>query len=125
MIAIEAANTASISMSAQYVLFIEPFSEFSLDLSILISLTAMIGGLGTAAGPILGAFLLTPLQELLRAWLGGQQQGLHLFIYGSVLVVVVILLPNGVITWLARKLDPLLRRLPALTRGEDGVLPDA
>lgn len=99
--------------SAQYVLFIEPFTEFSLDLSIMISLTAMIGGLGTSVGPILGAFLLTPLQELLRAWLGGQQQGLHLFIYGTVLVVCVILLPNGLITWLSRRLLSLLRHLPA------------
>jgi len=82
---------------AQYILFIEPYSEFSLDLSIQFALVPMIGGMGTAAGPIIGSFVLTPLQELLRSWLGGKYAGLHLVIYGCILMLVVIFMPQGIL----------------------------
>jgi branched-chain amino acid transport system permease protein len=57
----------------------------------------MIGGMGTAAGPIIGSFVLTPLQELLRSWLGGKYAGLHLVIYGCILMLVVIFMPQGIL----------------------------
>jgi branched-chain amino acid transport system permease protein len=82
---------------AQYILFIEPYSEFSLDLSIQFALVPMIGGMGTSIGPIIGSFVLTPLQELLRSWLGGQFAGLYLVIYGVILMLVVIFLPQGIL----------------------------
>jgi branched-chain amino acid transport system permease protein len=82
---------------AQYILFIEPYSEFSLDFSIQFALVPMIGGMGTAAGPIIGSFVLTPLQELLRSWLGGSYAGLHLVIYGCILMLVVIFMPQGIL----------------------------
>jgi branched-chain amino acid transport system permease protein len=46
---------------------------------------------------VAGAFLVTPLQEVLQAKLGGTLQGLHLVIYGAVLIVVVIGLPQGIV----------------------------
>jgi branched-chain amino acid transport system permease protein len=82
---------------AQYILFIEPYSEFSLDFSIQFALVPMIGGMGTAAGPIIGSFVLTPLQELLRSWLGGKYAGLHLVIYGCILMLVVTFMPQGIL----------------------------
>jgi len=82
---------------AQYILFIEPYSEFSLDMSIQFALIPMIGGMGTAIGPIIGSFVLTPLQELLRSWLGGGFAGLYLVIYGIILVLVVIFMPQGIL----------------------------
>jgi branched-chain amino acid transport system permease protein len=91
---------------AQYILFIEPYSEFSLDLSIQFALVPMIGGMGTAAGPIIGSFVLTPLQELLRSWLGGRYAGLHLVIYGCILMLVVIFMPQGILGLIKRTLGP-------------------
>ena len=91
---------------AQYILFIEPYSEFSLDLSIQFALVPMIGGMGTAAGPIIGSFVLTPLQELLRSWLGGRYAGLHLMIYGCILMLVVIFMPQGILGLIKRTLGP-------------------
>lgn len=82
---------------AQYILFIEPYSEFSLDFSVQFALVPMIGGMGTAAGPIVGSFVLTPLQELLRAWLGGKFAGVHLVIYGCILILVVTFMPQGIL----------------------------
>ncbi len=86
---------------AQYIFYIEPFQTFSLDFSVLLAMMAIIGGLGTVWGPVAGAFLVTPLQEILQARLGGEFQGLHLVIYGTVLIVVVILLPQGIIPSIA------------------------
>ncbi len=87
------------SFFAQYLTFIEPESEFSLGLSIAISLPVMIGGIGTAIGPVIGAFIITPLQELLRVYISGEYQGLQNIIYGIILVVVVISIPQGVHKW--------------------------
>jgi len=86
---------------AQYIFYIEPFQTFSLDFSVLLAMMAIIGGLGTVWGPVAGAFLVTPLQEILQAELGGALQGLHLVIYGTVLIVVVILLPQGIVPSIA------------------------
>ena len=87
------------SFFAQYLTFIEPESEFSLGLSIAMTLPVMIGGIGTALGPVIGAFIITPLQELLRIYISGEHQGLQNIIYGIVLVVVVICIPQGVYKW--------------------------
>jgi branched-chain amino acid transport system permease protein len=87
------------SFFAQYITFIEPESEFSLGLSIAISLPVMIGGIGTAMGPVIGAFIITPLQELLRIYISGEYQGLQNIIYGIILVVVVICIPQGIHKW--------------------------
>jgi branched-chain amino acid transport system permease protein len=87
------------SFFAQYLTFIEPESEFSLGLSIALTLPVMIGGIGTAIGPVIGAFLITPLQELLRVYISGEHQGLQHIIYGVVLVVVVIFIPQGIHKW--------------------------
>ncbi len=87
------------SFFAQYLTFIEPESEFSLGLSIAISLPVMIGGIGTAIGPVIGAFIITPLQELLRIYISGEYQGLQSIIYGVVLVLVVIYIPQGIHKW--------------------------
>ncbi|MGE5617753.1 MAG: branched-chain amino acid ABC transporter permease [Sphingomonadaceae bacterium] len=95
---------------AQYIFYIEPFAMFSLDFSVLLAMMSIIGGLGTVWGPVAGAFLVTPLQEFLRARLGGELQGLHLVIYGTVLILVVILLPQGVVPSLAEWRKRIFRR---------------
>ena len=89
------------SFYAQYISYIEPFATFSLDFSVLLAMMAIIGGLGTVWGPVAGAFLVTPLQEFLQAKLGGTLQGLNLVVYGTVLILVVILLPQGIVPSLA------------------------
>ncbi len=88
------------SFHAQYILYIDPSGEFGLGHSVLMPIMAILGGVGTVMGPILGAAFLVPLQEFLRGWLGGQFHGLHLFIYGLLLIVVVIFLPNGILKWI-------------------------
>ena len=80
---------------AQYFLYIDPAVTFGVGNSIEIFLRPIVGGMGTVYGPIIGAFVLGPLGEVTRGMLGGYQ-GVHLMIYGAILVGVIIFLPKGI-----------------------------
>ena len=97
---------------SQYVLFLEPHSDFSVNVSVELALMSMVGGLGTAIGPIIGAAILIPLGELLRAWVGGGIQGLHYVIYGCILILVVMFMPHGIKALLESRYNALLDRMP-------------
>ncbi len=71
---------------------------FALDYSILPIAAVMVGGPGSFAGAVLGAFILVPLSEALRA-LGG----LRIVFYGVFLVVFVVGMPEGIFHFIARK----------------------
>ncbi len=86
------------TLYAQSFLFIDPGTVFGLDVSLQMALLTIIGGTGTALGPMVGAFLLIPLAQVLHAWLGTSQSGLSLFVYGVLLIVAVFLLPRGIVT---------------------------
>ncbi|TWA76367.1 amino acid/amide ABC transporter membrane protein 2 (HAAT family) [Azospirillum brasilense] len=93
-----------------------PEQVFSMGRSIEIILPAIVGGIGTLIGPILGAFILTPLGEVLTFLIeatGFDLPGLKQLFYGVALVVIVVYRPDGVWPWLAARLG-LVRR-----RGED------
>jgi branched-chain amino acid transport system permease protein len=84
-----------------------PEQIFSMGRSIEIILGPIIGGLGTLFGPILGAFVLTPLAdgltELLQ-WVGVDVPGVKQVFYGFCLLIVVVFLPNGIWPVLAKRL---------------------
>lgn len=84
------------SLFAQYFLYLDPTFLISPELSFQFALLAAVGGLGTAIGPVLGSFLITPLSELLRAYLGNAAAGLHLVIYSAALIVVMLYFPGGI-----------------------------
>jgi branched-chain amino acid transport system permease protein len=71
---------------------------FALDYSILPIASAVVGGMGTLAGSMLGAFILVPLSEILRG-LGG----LRIVIYGLFLVVFTVAIPEGIFHYIQRK----------------------
>jgi branched-chain amino acid transport system permease protein len=84
-----------------------PEQVFHISRSIEIILGPIIGGIGTLFGPIIGAFLLTGLSELMQellAKVGLDVPGAKHVFYGVCLLVVVMVLPDGVWPWLARKL---------------------
>lgn len=95
---------------ARYLTFADPYLLSSPVLTIEIVLIATVGGLGRALGPALGAVLLIPLGEILRGKLGGVLPGLHYFVYGSVVVAVILASPNGLL--------PLVQRLARKLKGE-------
>jgi len=106
-ICVSAALTAACgALWAQYVGFVDPLYVFSVDLSVRFALAAIIGGLGGALGPFLGAVLITTLETYLRATFGGIGAGfvgIYLIIYGSALILVVRFVPQGLTGWIAAR----------------------
>ena len=84
-----------------------PSRVFDINRSIEIILAPVVGGLGTVFGPVVGAFILTPLGEVLTALtdrLGINTPGVKAAFYGLALMVIIVLRPAGVWPWLARVL---------------------
>ncbi|MBI4519987.1 MAG: branched-chain amino acid ABC transporter permease [Gemmatimonadetes bacterium] len=77
---------------AHYVLILTPSSVFSVPIMVEIVAMTLIGGLGTFVGPSVGAFAVTLLLEYLRV-LGDYR----LLIYGTLLIVLILLMPAGVV----------------------------
>ncbi|RJQ60188.1 MAG: branched-chain amino acid ABC transporter permease [Desulfobacteraceae bacterium] len=80
-----------------YVLHIEPGTVLSLDISIKIVLITALGGAGSLWGPLLGAAILIPLQEYSRIWLGGTGKGIDLIVLGTLIVIICIFEPRGIV----------------------------
>ncbi|MDR7402969.1 MAG: branched-chain amino acid ABC transporter permease [Armatimonadota bacterium] len=85
---------------AQYVLYIDPESVLPLLLSVIICLVAVLGGVGTLWGPILGALVLIPLSEgtwVYLAGMGGAGRAFDLIVYGALIVLMSVFEPTGLI----------------------------
>jgi branched-chain amino acid transport system permease protein len=96
---------------AQFTLYIHPKSVMSLDMSFEIAFIALIGGRGSIAGPVLGALLLRPVSDFSRIYFGSTLPGLHLIIFGVVLILVMIYQPRGLQEPLTRIYQVGMRRL--------------
>ena len=118
------------SFYAIYIKFIDPTTVLSLDLSVQIVLISIIGGIGTIFGPVVGALVLVPLSEVLRSNLIGESlisSGMvsadsafghfltenlshaHVLIYGILVVVVILFMPDGVLGFI-RKMSAKKRK---------------
>lgn len=83
---------------AQYVGYIDPDSILAGSFSILIALPAVLGGVGTLWGPLLGSAVLIPVSELSRSYLGSSGSGVDLMIYGGLIVAVSLARPAGLVS---------------------------
>ena len=95
---------------AQYVVFIDPTSVIRIQISVQVALFAIVGGIGTALGPAIGAAIFVPITILLRAKMGTSLPGLHMIIYGIILVLVLLYMPQGISTKLKERI-PILRKI--------------
>ncbi|MBN9268360.1 MAG: branched-chain amino acid ABC transporter permease, partial [Hyphomicrobium sp.] len=84
------------SIYARFSGFVDPNLFASPLIIIEIVLFTAIGGIGTVWGPVVGAGLLVPLGEVLRGHLGNALPGLHLAIYGFLIVIVILVMPGGI-----------------------------
>ena len=83
---------------AYYVTFLNVSAVFDIVTSMLIVLSALLGGRGTLWGPVLGAFIIEPLANLTSTSLGGANAGaIRLLLFGGLLGLVVLFLPRGLI----------------------------
>jgi len=111
------------SFYGAYIGFIDPPTVLALDISVQIVLICIIGGIGTIWGPVVGALVLVPLSEALRSnliaqaifktGLASEESGTgiflkehlahaHALIYGILVVVVILFMPDGVLGWVKK-----------------------
>ncbi|WP_025370817.1 branched-chain amino acid ABC transporter permease [Advenella mimigardefordensis] len=81
---------------AQFVLFVSPDKVFGANLGVVIAVVCIIGGRGTLWGPVLGALLLLPSEELARSFSGGLL-GADMMLYGLLLMLVIWYEPRGLV----------------------------
>lgn len=82
---------------AMYALFVDPNVVLSLGQSIGIVLVAVLGGVGRAWGPLVGAVILVVIQETTRVQLSSRGSGLDLVIYGAIVILIAVVQPGGLI----------------------------
>jgi branched-chain amino acid transport system permease protein len=85
------------SFYAQFVSYIDPESVMGFQFSLLMALPAVLGGIGTLWGPVLGAVILIPLTELTRSFIGGSGRGVDLIVYGALIVLISLARPEGLV----------------------------
>ena len=99
------------SLFAMYLRFIDPPTLFNLqEVGVKFALLSLIGGIGTVAGPLLGAALIIPFENFLRAELANALPGLSLAILGLLMVLAALFMKRGVVgafrdlvNWVAKK----------------------
>jgi branched-chain amino acid transport system permease protein len=79
----------------QYIYFIDPATAFSFNISIEAALVAIVGGIGTLWGPLIGTVLLETTSTLLQSWLGSSIGGVQLTVYSLILMAVILWRPTG------------------------------
>lgn len=87
------------TLYAQVAVFFDPDTVFGVaSISIRVALIAIIGGVGTAIGPILGAFFIIPLEEMMNELLSSRAAGLSQLVFGIILIAVILWRPRGFVT---------------------------
>jgi len=86
------------SLFAQYILIIDPDRVFNIEISIIVLLITVLGGIGNVWGPIIGASILIPISEYSRIYLGGTGGAVDLILYGLILMIICVFRPNGLIS---------------------------
>lgn len=105
--ALSAAMTATAGMFyVQYYMFVNPDIAFGSAQSVQAIAPAVIGGVGTVWGPLVGALLLGPLADLTATWLRtppeflsflSGRSGLDVALYAILLIAIALLLPKGIV----------------------------
>ncbi len=83
--------------------FVDPESGFGILISVKMVVMAALGGAGQLFGPLVGALILVPLEELSNSLLGGQGAGLTFVVYGAIIVIIARFLPSGLLSLLDRR----------------------
>lgn len=94
--------------------FVDPESGLGILISVKMLIMAALGGAGLLFGPLVGAAILVPLEEISNNLLGGKGAGLTFVVYGAIIVIIARFQPGGILALINRLLD---RRKPATTKG--------
>ncbi|SIS17594.1 branched-chain amino acid ABC transporter permease [Natronorubrum thiooxidans] len=93
---------------AMYFDTIRPETVYDILINVEILLPAIVGGIGTVIGPIVGAFIVIPLSEIVRQFIN--LPGLDRIVYGLLLIGIVLYSPQGIVSWPGRFFEILEQR---------------
>jgi branched-chain amino acid transport system permease protein len=82
--------------------FIDPESGLGILISVKILIMAALGGAGLLFGPLVGAAILVPLEEISNSLLGGKGAGLTFVVYGAIILLIARFQPGGILTLVNR-----------------------
>ena len=82
--------------------FVDPESGLGILISVKILIMAALGGAGLLFGPLVGAAILVPLEEISNNLLGGKGAGLTFVVYGAIIVLIARFQPGGILTLINR-----------------------
>ncbi|MGE0284928.1 MAG: branched-chain amino acid ABC transporter permease [Bradyrhizobium sp.] len=77
--------------------FVDPESGLGILISVKMLIMAALGGAGLLFGPLVGAAILVPLEEISNSWLGGKGAGLTFVLYGAIIVLIARFQPGGIL----------------------------
>jgi branched-chain amino acid transport system permease protein len=97
------------ALYASIFLFIVPDQVLAMDISTEIAIVAMLGGAGTLLGPLLGSVILESSAEIFKTVF----KEAHLLIYGVLIVIVVLFMPEGVVGTVTNRLARFKKAPPA------------
>jgi branched-chain amino acid transport system permease protein len=86
------------SLFAQYLLIVDPDRMFNLEISIMVLLMTVLGGIGNIWGPLIGVAILIPISEYSRIYFGGTGGAVDLILYGLILMLICVFRPDGLIS---------------------------
>jgi branched-chain amino acid transport system permease protein len=101
------------TLYASMFLYIVPDQVLAMEVSTEIAIVAMLGGAGTLLGPLVGSITLESASEIFKTYF----QEAHLLIYGLLIILVVLFLPEGIVGAISRKLAVFKKApIPPFTR---------
>ncbi len=92
------------ALYCQYQMFISPDTVSGISVSLQMVFAAVVGGIYVLLGPTVGALITIPLAEVLRIGFGTGAVGWDNIIYGTLLVMFIIFLPQGLVGTLQARL---------------------
>jgi branched-chain amino acid transport system permease protein len=82
--------------------FVDPESGLGILISVKMLIMAALGGAGLLFGPLVGAAILVPLEEISNNILGGKGAGLTFVVYGAIIVIIARFQPGGILALINR-----------------------
>ena len=82
--------------------FVDPESGLGILISVKMLIMAALGGAGLLFGPLVGAAILVPLEEISNNVLGGKGAGLTFVVYGAIIVIIARFQPGGILALINR-----------------------
>ncbi|MGH6716190.1 MAG: branched-chain amino acid ABC transporter permease [Bradyrhizobium sp.] len=85
--------------------FVDPDSGLGILISVKILMIAALGGAGLLFGPLVGAAILVPVEEISNSLFGGSGAGLTFVVYGAIIMLIARFQPGGILTLIKQQLE--------------------